>query len=424
MSATADVHLDDYNPFDPRTQQDPYPWYRAMCRHAPVFRQPGTETYFVTRHDLIIPILRDPTTFSNRFDYPSEPAPPEIADEMGAIQEQGWPRVPILFTEDPPIHTRQRRLVSAALSLRRVEALEPLVRARSVELVDAFLDAGRVEFVSQFAVPLPIWVIAKILNVSTERMDDFKRWSDDCAIAIGAQVPPQRRLEAERSVLELQHYFAAELDERRRRPQDDLLTTLVEAQVGSDEDAKSLDLSELLSIIRQLLVAGNETTTKLLTATVRLLTDHPDEWRRLRDDPSLASTMVEEALRLATPTQGMYRVVTKDVEIAGVPIPAGSRLVLVYAAANRDPAVFSEPDEFRPDRDNHPDHLAFGRGSHFCVGAPLSRLEVRVALETLAERMRSWRIAPGAVLDYEPSFLLRGLKRLDLEFEAEGKGCP
>ena len=174
----------------------------------------------------------------------------------------------------------------------------------------------------------------------------------------------------------------------------------------------------MLSILQQLLVAGNETTTKMLTEMVRLLAEHPDQWRRVQDDPSRVDKVVEETLRLSTPTQGMFRIATRDVTLGGVDIPAGGRIVVVYSSANRDEALFADPDEFDPDRANLKEHLAFGKGVHFCLGAALSRLEGRVALQELARRLDTITLSETNEFAYFPSFMLRGLTRLDVDFTA------
>ena len=202
-------------------------------------------------------------------------------------------------------------------------------------------------------------------------------------------------------------------------PQDDLLTALLQARIDDDDpevtDKRPLDMPEMLSIVQQLLVAGNETTTKLLTETMRLLANHPDQWQRLKQDRGRAANVIEEALRLSTPTQGMFRIATRDHELDGVHIPEGARLVIVFASANRDEAIYADADAFDPDRNGLRDHLAFGKGIHFCLGAALSRLEGKVALEELARLLDSVTLAESNRFEYFPSFLLRGLTRLDVD---------
>jgi cytochrome P450 len=187
----------------------------------------------------------------------------------------------------------------------------------------------------------------------------------------------------------------------------------------TEESGKSrvLDYAELVSIILQLMVAGNETTTKLINETVKLLIENPDQFQRIKDDPSTIPDMVEEALRLSSPNQGLFRVVRKDVELDGVKVSAGSTLWVMFGAANRDERHFPEPDRFDPTRENLRDHIAFGKGAHFCIGAPLARLEAKVCFELLAERIEHWEFAPGNTFEYEPSYILRGLKNLELDIK-------
>jgi len=252
-------------------------------------------------------------------------------------------------------------------------------------------------------------------------MDDFKRWSDDSVASVGTNLSLDERLCAERGVNELQHYFAEQIEQRRAQPRDDLLTQLLDARIEDDDvtDTRPLDLPEMLSIIQQLLVAGNETTTKLLAEMMRLLAEHPHEWEALRQHPARAEAIVEEALRLAAPVQGMWRVVTTDTNLGGIALPRGTRVVVVYSSANRDEQLYPEPDSFLPDRGRVRDHLAFGRGVHLCLGAGLARLEARIALELLAQRLRTFSLADTNTFEYTASFLLRGLTRLDLQIEMD-----
>ncbi len=415
------TELAQFNPFDPETLQCPFPHYAAMRDEAPVIFNEPLGVYMVTRHDLVLQILRDPQTYSSLFGNTSMPLPAEARDRMVEVIEEGYPRVSTMLTADMPEHTRYRRLVSKAFTPKVVAELEPEIRAITTRLIDSWIDDGRIEFVSQFGVPLPVEVIARALNVPDDRLADFKRWSDDSIAGIGTNIGLEERLAAERGVNEFQHYFAAELEKRRHDPQDDLLTGLVNARVDDDdeeiEDKRPLDMPEMLSIVQQLLVAGNETTTKLLTEMVRLLAEHPDQWEAVRADPERAPKVVEEALRLSTPTQGMWRIATRDHELGGVEIPKGARLVIVFASANRDGELYDDSDGFDPDRDNLRHHLAFGKGIHFCLGANLSRLEGRVALEELSRRIASISLPDTNEYRYFPSFMLRGLERLDVEFE-------
>ncbi|MFM2070525.1 MAG: hypothetical protein RLZZ623_788 [Actinomycetota bacterium] len=421
MTQVAPVSLDGFNPFNSAVQQCPHQYYRAMQEQAPVFHVEGTDLYMVTRHEMITPILRDTQTFSNRFGSAGEMPKGDVVERIKEVLASGWTQVPTMLTIDPPDHTRFRGTVAAYFNPKRMAELRAPIEAIVDRLIDGFPD-DVFDVVTSFAIPVPIAAIAIILNVPADRMADFKRWSDDSIANIGTVITDDRRVEAYRGIVEFQHYFAEQLESRRAtradEAVDDLMSSLVRAEIDVDPPAvgkRPLIMEEMLSILQQLLVAGNETTTKAITEGLMLLATHPDVWRRLQADPAgYAPLVTEEVLRLSTPTQGMFRLTTRDVELEGVHVPKGSRLVLVYSGANRDPRVWGDdPDRFDPDRPNLKDHLAFGKGIHFCLGAPLSRVEMQVAFEHLARRIERIELVDGAELRYHPSFMLRGLERLD-----------
>lgn len=414
-----DLDLRTFNPFDADTLQCPWPHYAKMRAEEPVLHIESLGMYFVTRHDLVSEVIRDVTTYSSLFGNTSMPLPAEARAKMMEVLAEGYPRVPTMLTADPPTHTRYRRLVSKAFTPRAIAELEPVIRAITTRLIDSWIETGTIEFVTQFGVPLPVEVIAKALNVPDDRLVDFKRWSDDSIAGIGTNIGIEARLEAERGVNEFQRYFADALEQRKTHPLGDLLTNLLNARIDDDDpdvtDTRALDMPEMLSIVQQLLVAGNETTTKMLTEMMRLLAENPDQWAKVKADPTRIPAIVEETLRLSTPTQGMWRVATRDVELAGVHIPKGARVVVVFCSANRDEAVFDDPDAFDPDRARLNEHLAFSKGTHYCIGANLSRLEGRVALEELSRRLESFSLPATNDYAYHPSFMLRGLVKLDLD---------
>lgn len=412
--------LSTFNPFDPETLQCPFPHYAEMRASDPVHFVEQFGMHLVTRHDLVMEVLRDPQTYSSKFGPTSMPIASAERQQMIDVIEEGYPRVATMLTADLPEHTRYRRLVSKAFHPAAIAALEPVIRAVAVRSIESWIDRGSIEFVRDFAVPLPVEVIAHALNVPPERMADFKRWSDDSIAGIGTNLPLDARLQAERGVNEFQHYFAAQIELRRADPRDDLLTNLLNARIGSDDsdidDDRPLDMAEMLSIVQQLLVAGNETTTKMLTEMMRLLAEHPDQWHLLHQDPNRIDRVIEETLRISTPTQGMFRLITRDTTLGGVDLKAGARLMIVFSSANRDEAMYDHPDDFDPDRENLRNHLAFGKGIHFCLGANLSRLEAQVALQELTMRVDSFRLTESNTFNYFPSFMLRGLTSLDIEF--------
>ena len=416
------VDISTFNPFDPSTQQCPFPHYAQMREEAPVHPVPGLGVHLVTKHDLVMQVLRDPQTYSSMFGGAGMPLSSADREKFAEVMAAGYPRVPTMLTADQPDHTRYRRLVARAFHPKVIAEMEPVIRQITVELIESWIDKGRIEFVKEFGVPLPVRVIAKALNVPDDRLADFKRWSDDSIAGIGTNITLEQRLQAEYGVNEFQHYFAEQIELRRTNPQDDILTNLLNASIDDDDpevtDKRQLDMPEMLSIIQQLLVAGNETTTKSLTEMVRLLAENPEEWAALKADPSRAEKVFEETLRLSTPTQGMWRILTKDAELGGVQLTKGQRIIIVFASANRDEALYDNPDDFIPMRDHLRDNLAFGKGIHFCLGANLSRLEGKVAAEELSKRIDTITLSESNKYQYFPSFMLRGLTDLDIEFTA------
>ncbi len=424
--------LNDFSLFDSEIQQCPHRYYAKMQSEQGVFETDalGTSIYLVTRYEDVAACAVNTSAFSSRFDVGSMQGNSEYARRAQELYEQegGFDRVGTMLTVDPPEHTRYRRLVSQAFTPKAIAALEPTIRELAGRLIDHLISGTAtgqsLDFVELFAVPLPVAVIAKALNVPDDRLGDFKRWSDASVAGIGTNISIDERLAADREVIEFQKYFADQLELRRKTPQDDILTDLVNAQIDNDDaegfDSAPLDIAEMLSIIQQLLVAGNQTTTHLLGEMLLLLDEYPEQWARLAEDPLYGKDVADEALRLAAPTQGMFRVVSEETQIGSTTLSAGSRVVLMYAAANRDPEVWEHPDTFQPGRDGQAKHLSFGKGPHYCVGAGLARLEARIVAETLGERLSHIEVTNRSELRYIPSFVLRGPQRIDVVVSAKG----
>ena len=428
---SSESDLDDFSLFDSEIQQCPHGYYAKMQNEEGVFETDalGTPIYLVTRYEDVAACAMNASAFSSRFDAGSMEGNSEYARRARELyeQEDGFDRVGTMLTVDPPEHTRYRRLVSQAFTPKAIAALEPTIRELAGQLVDQLISGTAtgqsLDFVELFAVPLPVAVIAKALNVPDDRLRDFKRWSDASVAGIGTNISIDERLAADREVIEFQKYFADQLELRRKTPQDDILTDLVNAQINTADaegfDSAPLDIAEMLSIIQQLLVAGNQTTTHLLGEMLLLLDEHPEQWARLAEDPLYGKDVADEALRLAAPTQGMFRVVSEDTQIGSTALSAGSRVVLMYAAANRDPEMWEHPDTFQPGREGQTKHLSFGKGPHYCVGAGLARLEARIVAETLGERLSNIQVTNRSELRYMPSFVLRGPQRIDVIVSAK-----
>ncbi len=423
MNVNMPDELVGFDPLGEAFQQNPYPFFEVMRAAAPVWVDPATGLGFVTRHDLVARMLRDTETFSSAIGAtPNEPPPAEVAEQVAAIKAQGWVRPPTMLTVDPPDHTRYRATVARSFNARVIGALRPEITAIVDDELDGVLGQGVVDVNALFSVGVPVRVIVRALNLDPGREADIKQWSDATTAGIGSRLSNERAIASATGTLEMQRYEHAELVDRQRCPREnDLLTQLVGAEfpLADDNGTRPLTMEELMGIFQQLLGAGNETTTKLFSQMILNLADNHDEWWKLKADPSRAALIVEEALRLAAPTQGMFRVVTRDVDIEGIHLAAGDRVVLSFAAANRDPKVFTDPHAFNPDRPNVRDHLAFGLGTHFCIGAPLSRLESVIALERLAARCADFRLSPDNTYEFLPSYMLRGLRRLLVEFEID-----
>jgi cytochrome P450 len=306
--------------------------------------------------------------------------------------------------------------VGRAMSTRRILALEGKMRELTDEILDGWPARGRVDVMHTLSIPLPIRVIGHFLCMKPEVFPHVKRWSDASVAGLGAVITDDERIAAAHSVVELQKYWQSELEARLAKPNDDIISALTQAEFEDETGAeRRLNMPEMISIIQQLMVAGNETTTKVINETFRLLLESPHWFERMQTDPGIVAAVIEEALRLSTPNQGMFRFVTQDTELGGVKVPKGGTIWLMFGSANRDASVFPDPDAFDPERPNIKESVAFGRGAHFCIGAPLARLELKVLFEQVARRIASFALPAGYRLTYEPSYILRGLAGLELD---------
>lgn len=370
----------------PYSLRDPFPWYDALREQSPVMRDPKSGLWMVLGYDDVQRTLSDWKAFS------SERGRPRGENAQTALSSS-------IISTDPPRHRQLRSLVEQAFTPRQVRALEPRIAQLVDELLSPVQGAGRMDFIRDFAYPLPVIVIAEILGIPATDRDAFKRWSD--AVVTGD--PSGSR--------EMGAYFARLIEQRRADPGDDLISGLIAAQL----DGEHLDTQELLGFCILLLVAGNETTTNLLANTLLCWQDAPEAYDRVRADRTLLPGTIEESLRYRSPVQSMYRVAAQDVELGGQTIPEGSPVLAWIGSANRDPAQFPEPGTFDPARTPNR-HLAFGNGVHFCLGAPLARLEASVALNAVLDRLPDLRVALDAPLDAIPSQIVYGVKALPITF--------
>ena len=412
--------LAEINAFDPEILNDPYLFYSRLREESPVFRDPKTGILSVATFALIMEVNRQPLVFSNRFSEALRAGAVSGMDsEEAAILAGGIPPVDTMLTADPPEHTRYRKLAMKAFSHKRVEQLGDYVTKITHDLIDEFIDEGRCEFKTAFANHLPMTMIADALGVPRADMGRFRRWSDAFVVQLGGVSDRDTRIEAARRIVEYQRYFLERIEEKRAHPTEDVISDLVHATLAEEGDPRGLNHQELLSIIQQLLVAGNETTAHSLTAGLYYLTADPALRARVMADPALIPSFVEETLRLLSPTNNMWRVVTRDAEIGGFPVRKGEVMLLRYGSGNRDAHQFADPDRFDPDRADARNHLAFGAGIHTCIGAQLARKEMVTAFPIILARLKNPRFATGRnAFRYDPNILLRGVLELHVEFDS------
>lgn len=417
----SDRPLSEINAFDPNLLQDPYPYYARLRDEAPVFRDPKTGIVSVSTYDLIHKVNTLPNIFSNNFsEQLRSGSTNQIDPEELAILGKGVIVVNTMLTADPPAHTRYRKLAMKAFSYKRVEQMGDYVADVTNALIDRFAKDGHVEFKKGFANHLPMTVIADALGVPRADMDRFRLWSDAFVTQLGGLADKAARIDAAHKIVEFQQYFIEKIEEKRAHPTEDVISDLVHADLSEEGDPRKMTYAELLSILQQLLVAGNETTAHSLTAGMYYLLSNPDQLAKLRAEPSLIPNFVEETLRYLTPTNNMWRVATQDTEIGGVPIRKNELILLRYGSGNRDDAHFPRADAFDIARENAKTHLAFGVGIHTCLGAQLARKEMVTAFPIILRRLRNIKLAPGKnSFRYDPNILLRGVLELHITFDPE-----
>lgn len=378
------------NLLDPELVDDPYPFLARLREESPVHYSAAHRAWLLTRYDDVAAELSDLRLSSDRVRPLLAALPEDKRKQAGGVMRQmsEW-----MVVTDPPAHTRLRRLATSAFHPRKVVAMEARIRSLVDGYVDAFVASGEDDIVAGLSFPLPAAVISELIGAPSEDAERFKDWSDDLALVAfgaGGEARDERHARAERSTAEMFEYFSALVERARERPGEDMISSLI---AGDGEDVLSDD--EIVSMCALMLFAGHETTTTTITSAVKLLLENPDQLELVRADPSLSGKAVEEVLRVEGAIKVLHRWVVEDVELRGQRIKAGERVLLVPAAANRDPAKFDDPDRFDITRSPNP-HLAFGKGVHACIGAMLARIEMRVAVAAIATRLPGLRFAADA----------------------------
>ncbi len=408
---------------------DPYPyfdWLRAEC---PVRREPHQGVYMVTGYDEACAVYTDTDTFSScnsvTGPFPGFPVPLDGGSDVSELIDRHRDELPFsdqLTTMDPPGHRDHRHLVMRQLTPKRLKENERFVWRLADRQIDEILPGGECEYIGDYCNPFTLFVIADLLGVPEEEHDEFRtalaRRPNNNAVGSTKDEMSHNPLEW------LYDRFSRYIEDRRREPRADVLTALA---TTTFPDGQLPEVIDVVRVAANLFAAGQETTVRLLGTALQLVGDHPDLQQSLRERPELIPNFVEETLRIEAPVKGDFRLARRPARVAGVDIPAGSTLMVVNGAGNRDPGHFEDPAEFRVDRANAREHLAFGRGVHSCPGGSLARLEARVSIERLLDRTDTIAIAethhgpPDARrYHYMPTYILRGLTQLHLEFTPAG----
>ncbi|WP_340316831.1 cytochrome P450 [Rhizorhabdus argentea] len=400
---------------DPAVQQCPFESYDKLREEEPVYRDPVTGNYILTRYEDIRKALLNTRALRNRTGLTGTRSN-EGANRIYA--EKGWMPIDTLVSNDAPEHRLYRTLVDKVFTPPRVASLEPRIEEIVAELIDAMAatrDAqGEVDFLDAFAIRLPMYVIAEQLGVPRADMDRFKLWSDVSVESVNPMLTPEREVEIAEITTEMQHYLAAEIERVRAVPNETLISHLA----NTETQGRLLDVRELLSIIHQLLVAGNETTTTTLASGMLWFTEQPDLAETIHAAPARAKQFAEEVLRTRSPIQLMFRRVAEPVEIGGAEIPEGALVEVRFGAANRDPAQYACAHAVDLDRANASSHLAFGAGPHLCIGNQLARGELRIAFQALTRHFAGFRQSRGdASVEWMTSYIAHGPSRLWIDFE-------
>jgi cytochrome P450 len=410
----AERPLEEYSFLDPQVQDQPFALYEKLHRECPVYRMPENGFYIVSRYDDVREVTRDTETFRNGIPPRQGLAGERDALYQSVLREKGWPNEPTLNRCDGAVHTRYRKLVDRVFTPKRVRDLTPRLDELANQIIDRFIDRGECEFVTEFALQLPGGFISEQLGLEADDVKTLKKWGD-AFVAMRSRLLSEDEVRATAEIeLECQHHLAKVFESRRQNPGVDILSGLVHAHEGGEQP---LTIGELQGMAAQLIAAGFETTMSAIAHGLWLLLRYPDQMKRLRADRSLMRNFCDEVLRFDAPVHGIPRFTSQDTEVAGTKIPKNSLVMPRYGAANRDPAKFSNPHEFDIGREDAGQHVSFGLGAHFCVGAQLARQEMISSFNAIIGRMEDIRLARALpVPAHDPSFFLRPLKELPITF--------
>jgi len=403
-----------WNPVDPETVENPYPFWSWLRSEAPVYAVPDAGYYLVSRYDDVLRVCREPLTFSSGLEGLVQ------RDVEGRARLQrtklvGQPQSRVLGVADGETHAGHRRAVGRTFSPSRMERMSSLAEEIAKRCVERFEGTTEVDLIEGLAIPLPRELMTRLLGLPLEDQPDLQAWTDDAMRLSGGLAATEEVAKSWEAIDRFQTYLAARFEEAIESPGEDVTGDLARAVRNTESGAEGLQRWEALAMLYQLVVGGIETTVGLIGTTIRHAVELPGEWARLREEPERIVDFVEEATRLDGPAIGNYRRTTRELELGGVKLPEGSTLTLLWGSANRDATQFPDPDRFVVGRPNIKTHLGFGHGTHFCLGAALARMETRVALQALSQRYEriTLRQSPDS-LRHKPSLGIRRLLELPI----------
>jgi cytochrome P450 len=398
----------EFDPLSPAYLDDPYAVLAALPLAAsPVFYAPSIDYYVVTRYAEVAQVFGDPATFSAA--AAQLPLVPLVPEAQQILLAGGHRPQPSMVSLDEPAHGRLRKPAARAFAVKRVNDMVPTIHAVATELLDAVAGAGEFDLVEALAFPLPATIVFSLMGAPEADHPQLKRWCGYRAALGWGRPRPEDQVEIATHMAAYRGYLRALVDRKHAERGDDLASDLLAIH---DEDAEQLTRAEIASILFSLSFAGHETTTGLIGNAVRRLLEEPARWDAIVGAPGLIPGAVDETLRFDPSVPVWRRITARPVALGGVELPQGAKLFLWLAAANRDPAVFAEPERFDPRRRNADQHLAFGRGLHYCLGAHLGKIETRIVLEQLIERFPRLRLVPGQALTFHPNISFRGPQQL------------
>jgi cytochrome P450 len=398
----------DFQPFINPQLNNPYPFYQRARQEEPLFFSPLLNGYVLTRYDDILAILKDPNRFSS-----ADVLMPvvEFTPQVWEILRQGFPLVPGLLNSDGEEHKHLRTPLMKVFAPEKLEVMEDKIRAIAHRLIDNFVNDGSADIISKFTYPLPLEVILTMYGIPLDQMADIKKWCYDMNALFSSPLTPEEQLKCAHSFVAMQHFIAGLIEERRNTPlPDDMISELV---------TSDLNMEQLVRVLWGLIDAGHETTSHLIGSALKHLLERPQLWQTLCNNPSLIPAAVEEILRYDGPAKAVSRTTTQEVELLGVKLPKGTRIFLMYGAANRDETKFSEAESLNIERfqQTTPNHLGFGHGIHRCIGSNLAVREARIALKALSQRLPNLRLSPDQEFSYITTLLFRGLRNLFVEWD-------